>query len=64
MSFPRALKCTSRAALMFAAIFFVIGIGFTLASGDPINWQQATQTTLIATAIYWPLLALFRLRRT
>ena len=64
MSYPRALKYTARAALIFAAIFFVIGIGVTRLSGDPINWQQATHTTLIATGIYWPLLALFRLRKT
>ncbi|WP_071798805.1 hypothetical protein [Natronohydrobacter thiooxidans] len=64
MSYAAAIRNTARAALIFAVIFFAFMVGVALISGETINWLEAGMMTVIATGVYWALMAALKTRRT
>jgi hypothetical protein len=64
VSYPLAVRKTARSALVFAAIFFAFGVAIALLSGEAINWTEAGRMTVIATGVYWALMAALKTRET
>lgn len=63
MSMGAALARTARGAALFAVVFLAFGVVLDLMAGGGVNWPRRLVSVLVATAIFWPLMAFLDTRR-